>query len=778
MSDTRVDAATAFCKLATEWRSNQLKRENDDLAFQVPELQWTAEARQRFDGGVINGIFSPPRPILSISKIDQPIQLVLNQERQAHLGVQVHPLSEDADKDTAERIQDIYRGIERDSFADLARTWAYERAVKAGMGFYRILTDFANEDMDGPGIHDQVIVIKRILDQRCVLLDPFATEPDWSDGQKALIYEMVPEDRYKKLYPDSALADFHDDGDFETVADGWWTGSEDEGRMIRVAEYFYIEHADEVKQVGDKSRTIKKPIVHWCKVNGVEVLEEAVLPGRYIPIVPVIGQELQLFDTERRFFGLISRAKDPQRLLNIEVSNAVNKDALATKIPWLLAEGQEEGHETEFELSTTRNLSMLRYKPTSLNGVPLPPPIRNLESPDLSSSLLLIQQANDYIQATTATYDPSLGKQARGNKPAKAIIAEQQQSEQGNSNYLDNLSRAMRHEARIVLGMLPTYYDRPGRRVRGVDGEDNEQEFIINAPFVKGKDGRPMPAQEGDPKAKTINLTSGVYGTSVSIGKSYRSRMEAGSEGLGQLLQAAPELMPILGPTWLQFQDFPGAEEAAKLLKKMQPPQLQQSEDEEPSPEELQAKLAQTTQMLEMAKQEMDAMRMALETKQVEQQGKIAAEQAKGATNAQIAEMEAKHEADKLLMQAAVDERLLKIEYMLKLKLQDDQQAHDAGMAAAGAGSTADEAQAGREHEASQAGEQRQHEANLGRQKADTEALKGQQGHAQTMRQGERSHQQSLEQGEAEHARGMESQTQAEQAAEKQAKLKPKPGEK
>jgi hypothetical protein len=781
-TDPRVLDARAFCTLATEWRSAQLKRENDDLAFQVPEKQWTDDAAAKFKGGVIDGVFSPPRAMLSISKIDQPIQLVLNQERQAHLGVQIHPLSEDANKETAERIQDIYRGIERDSFADLARTWAYERAVKAGIGFYRILTDFAD---DGGSIHDQKIVIQRILDQRCVLLDPFATEPDWSDGQKALIYEMMPFDRYKREYggkkadgsPRSEMANFTAmdfDGLTDELGEDWVTGDEETGRTIRLAEYFYIEYADEVQQEGGKSRTVQKPVVKWCKVNGMEVLEEEVIPGKYIPIVPVLGQELQLFDKERRFFGIIARSKDAQRLLNIEVSNAVNKDALATKVPWLLAEGQEEGHEHEFELSTVRNLSMVRYKPTTLGGhlVEKPEWISG-RSPDLSSSLLLIQQANDYIQATTSTYDPSLGKQARGNKPARAIEAEQKQSEQGNSNYLDNMMRAERHEARIVLGMLPTIYDRPGRRVHGVDGEDNETEFIINAPFVKGPDGRPMPVpdpaqmegQQGKPKQpKEYNLTKGVYGVSVSIGKSHRSRMEAGSEGLGQLLQAAPELMPILGPTWLQFQDWPGAKEAAEQLKKMQPPQMQQGEDGEESPEQLKAQNAQLQQMVEMAKQEMAEMKQALETKQVEQQGKIAAEQAKGQTTAQIEQMKAEFTERELAMQAQIDAMLIRVQGMVDLKLQNDEQAHELAMAAAGANQAGEEAEADRTHD-----------ANMGRQKAETSALQGEQDHRHGLGMERLGHEQAMEQGEAEHARGMESQTQAEQAAEKQAKLKPKP---
>jgi Phage P22-like portal protein len=728
--------------LATEWRANQLLRENDDLAFQVPEKQWTDDAAAKFKGGLINGIFSPPRAMLSISKIDQPVQLVLNQERQAHLGVQVHPLSEDADKETAERIQDLYRGIERDSFADLARTWAYERAVKAGMGYYRILTDYAD---DGGSIHDQKIVIKRILDQRCVLLDPFATEPDWSDGQKALIYEMVPFDRYKRQYPDSQLANFDAldfDGLNDEIGTGWSTGTDD-ARTVRIAEYFYVEFADDVQQEGDKPRTIQKPVVKWCKVNGVEVLEEAVIPGKYIPIIPVIGQELQPFDDERRFFGLISRAKDPQRLLNIEVSNAVNKDALSTKVPWLVAEGQEEGHEQEFEMSTVRNLSMIRYKPTTISGQPVPPPQRMLESPDLSSSLQLINQANDYIQATTFTYDPSLGKGGRSGKPARAILAEQQQSEQGNSNYLDNLARAMRHEARVVLGMIPTIYDRPGRRVRGVDGEDNEQEIIINAPFVPGPEGRPQPVEPGMPpqpgmpgppgmapgmpptppkKPKLYDLRKGVYGVSVNIGKSAKSRMEAGSDALGSLLQAQPNLMPILGPTWLNFQDFPGAKEAADLLKKMQPPQLQQGKDGEQSLEHVQAQNAQLQQMVEQAKQQIDQMQKALETKQIEQQGKIAAAQASDQSKAQIEQMKADMALREQAMQGQIDAMLIKLKGVIDLKLQDDAQAHEVAMASAGA-----------QHEASERDAEQQHAVAMGGATHDFTAQEADRDHQRTM---------------------------------------------
>ena len=91
--------------------------------------------------------------------------------------------------------------MQANSRAHLARQWAFERAVKAGRGFYRILTEYAND-----GDNDLDIVYKRILNQSSVYLDPSAQEPDWSDGLWAFVTEDLPLSRYTALYPKSDLA--------------------------------------------------------------------------------------------------------------------------------------------------------------------------------------------------------------------------------------------------------------------------------------------------------------------------------------------------------------------------------------------------------------------------------------------------------------------------------------------------------------------------------------------------------------------------------------------
>jgi hypothetical protein len=100
------------------------------------------------------------------------------------------------------------------------------------------------------------------------------------------------------------------------------------------------------------------------------------MDGRYIPIIPVVGRELIPFEAERRWVGMIEPNKDAVRLLNYSASSAVEMASLETKAPYTMVEGQEEGHEQEWQLANVRNFPYLRYRNVSLNGTPAPPPQR------------------------------------------------------------------------------------------------------------------------------------------------------------------------------------------------------------------------------------------------------------------------------------------------------------------------------------------------------------------------------------------------------------------
>lgn len=669
-------------KVSAEAEQKQRQREKDDLRFQVPELQWDDAAKRARLGMGNDGVPQPARPVLSISKIDQPIQMVLNQERAAHLGVSIQPLSADAETETAAILEGIYRRIERDSQAHVARSWAFSRAVECGRGYYRVNTQY-DETSDNP--FDQTITIERILNQDAVYLDPAAQKPDFSDGAYGFITSWVSRADFKAEFPDAMISSC-DDSTFEsyvTEAPDWVRGSGEEAAVL-VVEYFYVEKRfEEIKAAKNLSRKREVRDVKWAKLTAWEILEEGDWNGQYIPIIPVIGKELHRFDEERRWVGLITNAKDAQRLYNYAASSAVELASLEPKAPWIIAEGQIEGYEHEWQQANVRNLPTLTYKPTTIGGEPAPPPQRvQVDVSRLGPSMQLLQQADQFIQATTATYDPSLGRLNSKEKSGRAIMALQQQGEEGNSHFMHNLADiSMTYEAKVILDLIPKIYDREARLVRTLDEEGESDTVLVNAPFVRDRDKRPVPAPPQPPpgmmppqgmgpggppmggppgmpppgmmpppkrpEVKTYDLRKGIYSVAVSIGKTRQSALQEGAEEIGQILQSQPQLMPLIGPLYFRYRDFPGAKEIADLLAKMrdkQFPGLADDEDEGLTIEQVKAQAEQMGQQIQMMQQQMGEMAKALETEQAKAQATLAKAQIDGQTKVQVAEIQSKTE--------------------------------------------------------------------------------------------------------------------------------------
>ncbi len=228
-----------FKEYSEAW-TKQAQREQQALRFQVPEKQWDEDAKRQRLGMAVDGVPTPARPILSIPRLAQPIRLILNQERGSRLGIGIHPLSPEADEEVAEIKQGLYRKIERESQANIARSWAFDRSVKAGRGYYRVNTRY-DEASENP--FDQTITIERILYQDSVYWDPSATKPDFSDAEGCFLTYWVPIKRFKELYPKASIPGA-DSGVFSNslVGNPDWVKGDGEDRAILVAEHFYKVH--------------------------------------------------------------------------------------------------------------------------------------------------------------------------------------------------------------------------------------------------------------------------------------------------------------------------------------------------------------------------------------------------------------------------------------------------------------------------------------------------------------------------------------------------------
>lgn len=747
----RVKECIDRLKIAQAAVEKQRKREKDDLAFQLPEGAWPSDVaanrgslRVATSSGPID---VPARPMLSIASLDEPIQLVLNQRARAHLGINIAPLDIDATDDTAKVLEGLYRSIERESNADLARGWAYERGVKCGWGCYAVDVE-ADPSSTVPG--DLRIKIRRVLFQENVFFDPFAVEPDWSDAEWAIEIMDLPVPRYKRLYPNSELAGLNESEllAIQTEQEGWVGGEGEDSRTIRIANYFWCEW-DETEVTGTDWRgnpvkvTDRTPKVYRCRVNAKEELEAPdEWYGPDLPFVPAVGRELIPVDGKRIMVGMIHPAKDGVRLTNYAASSAAEMAALEPKAPWQGVEGVFEGHETEYQQSNVRNIPFLQHRPRDLAGNPAPAPTRvQVDVSRLGPSMQLLSMGRDFVQSATATFDPALGKQPTAHRSGRAIQALQDQTVEGTSHYLDNLlKRSMPREGRIVLGMIPNVYDRPGRVVQILNHEGATNQAMLNQPHVAttqgpqaippGPDGMPMPMGHPamPPHALNFDLSKGRYGVNITVGKSYASQVEQGNDQLGNLLQADPNLFPILGWYWLKLQDWPGAKEASEDLKKLRPPQLQEQNDPNSAAmqvPQLQAQVKQLTAHLQQASQ-------IIETKAVEQKAKVQVEQISSAAAVEMQRMK-----------DATSIAVAKINAMAK-GIIVAQEAQDEAIALAQE----------QQHEAQQAAMDRAHEAGMGAM-----------GHSQATQQADQAHQIAITQADQQHQQAMTAADQGQQHA-------------
>ncbi len=681
-------------RIVAEAESKQRLRELEDLKFDraLPEDQWPADVLNARQGGIgADGRMTPPRPCLTITRLDQPVQTVINEARQARLAIQVKPKGKGATSKTADVIQGIIRAIEVDSRAQIARIWALERAAKCGRGAYRILIERQN---DGDDQLD--IVIKRIPNQGCVYFDPHAQEPDHSDGEWCLITEDLPKAEFKRRYKSSPLNRQMDTTELQSLTDtapGWLTDE-----TIRVAEYFYLRHTEkrplpmdlraqvgaeyleDVTDEGLRARLeslagapVDTTAVWWCVIDALGVLKEQEWPGRHIPVVPVIGKEYNV-NGERVYKGIVSNSKDAQRSYNVMRSAQVEAVGLAPKSPFIAAEGQVEGYEQTWAQANIRNYSYLPYKPVALGDHLVPPPARNTAEPAIQAISQAVREAENDIKATTGLFDPSLGNFSQ-ERSGKALEAMQQQGQMGTSNYLDNLaSISMHYEAKCLLDLIPKVYYEPGRIARLLgDQPQDEKQVMLNQPFVM-QDGQPQAAPPDAPNAQMYDLKLGQYTVVVSVGRAFQTQRDQNLAVLQSLIEAVPDVTMQVIDLLAEHLDGPMATRMAERFRKLNP---QLADEQSDLPPAAQAQIGQLTQQMQQMQQvvaeaqqreaiEAKKHELQQQTEQIKIQGQLQVEASKVESQRQthLMTLESNQETDnrKLALQMQIEEMKLAAE--------------------------------------------------------------------------------------------------------------------
>lgn len=714
--DQIADEALDNYKLYKEVYAEQEKREVEDLSWQDPDNMWDPKERDGRGPATIGGIAVPKRPTMSVPMHKQPISLVLNQAQAAHLGVKVHPISEAATDDTAEVQQDLYRAIVRDSNAPVVRFSAFKRSTWCGRGWYRANVVY---DPSTPDPFDLKIVLQRIVYQGAVFIDPSASDPDFGDAEWGGITGWMSISKFKATYPEASIANIPEDG--STSDDGFykivpdWVKGNGANKSIQVAEYFRKHYEPEEITLGGRTRKALKCRL-WRYVlapggNGLEVVESGEWNGPDIPLIPCIADEFEPYDDKRRFFGMVRPARDSCRIYNYAASQIVQRVGVEPLAPFVIGASQLEGYEDVWAQANLRAFGYLPYndKPDNSGQKQERPQRTDVSSSAMGPAMMLLQESRSMIQSATATPDVSLGVRDSSYRSGKAEEKLQRQSEAAKSNFLENFAQiTLRYEAKVVLGMMAKVYDRPGRVERVIDMHGNVRSVMLNAQFVKDKrTEQPVRVNEGaipmervnedgtwrmqegakpveKAKPKLYDLSKGFYGASIEVGKSAPTRAQEATEQLESFIQAVPQLAIAFAPTVLKLQDWPGHESAADIAQKFvdhEMPWLKTDNEEEKTPDQLQAELQQAKQQIEQQGQQLQQAADMLKQEQQKQEAMLQKTNMDNAAKMDVEELKSKTQEAIEAMRQEGENRRLETEQRFALMIQEMKQAHEAALA-------------------------------------------------------------------------------------------------
>ncbi len=567
----------------------------DDIRFAKLGEQWPEQAkREREREG---------RPCLVLNKLPTFIRQVVNDSRINSPQIKVKPVDDDADPNTAEVLSGLIRNIEYSSQADVAYDTALDSSASCGMGFWRISTEYCDEQSFA-----QDIRVYRITNPLSVVFDSRGESLDGSDWTHAALIDQITEAELKRRYGAKDIKSFREDGATD--------GRDEDEDLIRIAEFWHVDEAPEkllmmsdgsvltedeylkphpelgipLKEilsdmgvvVARERKSSKRRVKQY--VCGSEIIETNDWAGKWIPIVPVFGEEV-FSGGKRHLKSLIRDAKDAQRNFNYWRSGATEAVALGPKTPFIGPVGAFDTDRAKWATANVKNHPYIEYD--QVGQQPQRQPFVGVPAGMLQEAM----NASDDMKSIIGIYDASLG--ARSNETSgKAILARQREGDVSTFHFIDNLAKSIAHTGRILVDLIPKIYDTERViRILGADGESK------NVQLKK--------PTEYNGVERIFDLGVGKYDVAVDTGPSFTTQREEAAQQMIELIRGYPNAAPIIGDLLAKNLNWPDAEEISKRLKAMLPPQIRQLDNEEGLPPEAVQKIQAMQQQMQQMGQQM-----------------------------------------------------------------------------------------------------------------------------------------------------------------------------
>lgn len=600
-----VDEAKKRFNRCNEWESSARAKYCFDLKFANGDsdnlYQWPQNVATDRNGS--------NRPCLTVNKTRQHCLQIINDQRQNKSQVEIRAVGDGATFKAAEVLEGIVRHIEYISNAQNAYANACYHQVVGGIGYWRVVTDYAHDDT-----FDQEIFIRRVADPLSVYLDPDISEADGSDARFGFVFDDMPRDLFEAQYPreddvtdaplgvyDGATEDGWESKDHVRVCE-YYRKSDKPDRLHELDNGMSVRESDVIKEdkrrraeAGDdadipslldqlkinsvRSREISEPQIEWYLIAGSRIIDRKIWPGKYIPIVRVIGEET-VIDGELDRKGHTRTLIDPQRIYNYWTSSAVEFVALQSKTPYITDVAAIDGYETNWANANIVNAAYLPYNGIREDGTKIERPER-APPPVMSQAYLAgMETSRNEMMMASGQYEANMGQ--RSNEVSGAAVdARQRQGANSTYHFIDRFSDAIRFTGRILVDLIPKVYDT--ERVINILGIDGTQHTVQVNPGLQDPQGNALAHQqvqdpddqEYDPASITaiFNPNCGRYEVVATIGPAFETRRQETFNALSQILAHNEQLAPMVGDLMFKAADFPLADQIAARLHNLVPPQ-------------------------------------------------------------------------------------------------------------------------------------------------------------------------------------------------------------
>ncbi len=574
------------------------------------------------------------KPVLTENYLPAFVGQVTGNRRLNNVDIKVAP-DNGGTKERATIREGIIRNIQKNSISTVAVNTATLNQVVSGIGNFKVELEYAYDD-----VFDQDIKIKQIPNPFNVVWDRMSVDPTGADARWVTEFSRMSAKDFAKEYPDAQPADLAIEEDTRGLLtnDGWYTAED-----VRVAAYWRLRYTTKrlvmlidgtVKEEKLLTPEQQQAIMMYddgtpvardaqCKywemylVSGMDLLEGPYrLPISTPPIFRVPGWELSVGEKRHRW-GLIRFLKDPQRLHNYWVSVKAEKYTQAPRATWTARANAVQGREKEWRESAHSDDPLLIFNDDAAEAPSRTDPIP-IEQALIEAGASSLQTLRD----VSNIHEASLGQQSN-EVSGKAIMARQRVGELGSVLYNDNGNLAEERCGRVINELIPKVYNKQ-RTVQTTGADEKAALQELNNPL--------------DPNT---DVTAGKYQITVTTGPGYVTKRVEAAESMLNLINAAPQVAPLILDLLVQAQDWPMAEEIARRWRQQLPPGTIPDGDLTPEERQMQAQQQQADNFKAQLAQRM-------------------AEAGVGKAEAEIGEIQARTQRELAQAQAAVGNMRIK----------------------------------------------------------------------------------------------------------------------